>query len=202
MVVFEGGAPKKAHYRKFTVKGTQGQDDFASMHEVVGRRFALRYSDDQGVDYDASFEAVPDLVLIDGGKGQLNAAVAALALAGLQDAVPVVSLAKREEEVFTTWSEAPVVLPPDDPGRLLLQRVRDEAHRFAVGFHRSKRAAKTTESFLDQLPGVGEKRKKAIMQHFGSPDRFLQASCEELEAVPGLPAKIAREIYAYVHKSG
>jgi excinuclease ABC subunit C len=201
MVVFEGGVPKKAHYRKFNVVGTFGQDDFAAMNEVVGRRFASLKAM-ESPEYDPSFEAVPDLLLIDGGKGQLNAAVAALAPLGLADSVPIVSLAKREEEVFTTWSDDPIRLPADDPGRLLLQRVRDEAHRFAVGFHRAKRAAQTTESLLDQLPGIGEKRKRAIIQHFGSPERFLQASREELEAVPGIPGKVAREVHAYLHKTG
>jgi excinuclease ABC subunit C len=141
-------------------------------------------------------------VLIDGGKGQLGAAIGALSEAGLDGAVAVVSLAKREEELFTPWASGPICLPPDDPGLLLLQRVRDEAHRFALGFHRAKRASQTTLSLLDQLPGVGEKRKKAIVQHFGSPERFLQASREELEAVPGLPGKVAREIHAHVHKTG
>jgi excinuclease ABC subunit C len=152
--------------------------------------------------YDPSFEAVPDLILIDGGKGQLGGALAALRDKGLEAAVTVISLAKREEEVFAPWSPDPLDFAEDDPGLLLLRRVRDEAHRFALGFHRSKRAAATTVSLLDQLPGIGEKRKKAIVQYFGSPERFLQASREELEAVPGLPGKVAREIYAYVHKTG
>ncbi|MBN1630182.1 MAG: excinuclease ABC subunit UvrC, partial [Thermoleophilia bacterium] len=120
----------------------------------------------------------------------------------LEAAVTVISLAKREEEVFVPWTAEALELSADDPGLLLLQRVRDEAHRFALGFHRKKRAAQTTLSLLDQLPGVGEMRKRAIVQHFGSPERFLQATREELEAVPGLPGKVAREIYAYVHKTG
>jgi excinuclease ABC subunit C len=202
MVVFEGGAPKKAHYRKFSIRSAVGQDDVGSMREALGRRFSRAIEAPEAEGYDASFESIPDLVLIDGGKGQLGAAVSALQEAGLAQAVPVVSLAKKEEEIFTPRSPEPVRLGPDDPGRLLLQRVRDEAHRFALGFQRSKRVAQTTESLLDQLPGVGEKRKRAIVQHFGSPERFLQASREELEAVPGLPGKVAREIHAYVHKTG
>jgi len=152
--------------------------------------------------YDPSFEAVPDLVMVDGGKGQLGAAVEALRIAGLDSVVTVVSLAKREEEVFVPWAAQPLDLAADDPGLLLLRRVRDEAHRFALGYHRVKRAAQTTSSILNQLPGVGEKRKRAILQHFGSPERFLQATREELEAVPGLPGKVAREVHAYVHKTG
>ncbi len=201
MVVFEGGAPKKADYRRFAVS-IPGQNDVGAMREALGRRFRRVEGPVEEGDYDPSFEAVPDLVLIDGGKGQLNAAVTVLEEAGLSEAVPVISLAKREEEVFTPWAPEALVLPHDDLGLLLLQRVRDEAHRFALGFHRSKRAAVTTLSLLDQLPSVGEKRKKAIVQHFGSPERFLAASREELEAVPGLPGKVAREIHAYVHKTG
>jgi excinuclease ABC subunit C len=202
MVVFEGGSPRKSHYRKFSIRTTGGQDDVGSMREALGRRFSRSGGEEGSERYDPSFESVPDLVLIDGGKGQLGAAVAALQEAGLAAIVPVISLAKREEEVFTPWSPVALRLAQDDPGLLLLQRVRDEAHRFAVGFHRSKRAVQTTESLLDQLPGIGEKRKRAIVQHFGSPEKFLQASREELEAVPGLPGKVAREVHAYVHKTG
>ena len=219
MVVFEGGVPKKSDYRKFAITSTEGQDDVGGIHEALVRRFthgafAQRAAEGAaeaaetggpGLDsrpYDPSFEAVPDLVLIDGGKGQLGAAVAALQTAGLEAAVTVISLAKREEEVFVPWAKDALDLAGDDLGLLLLQRVRDEAHRFALGFHRSRRAAATTHSLLDQLPGIGDKRKRAIMQHFGSPERFLQASREELEAVPGLPGKVAREVHAYVHKTG
>ncbi len=209
MVVFEGGAAKKSDYRKFSIAG-EGQNDVGAIYETLSRRFRrldgpVGSEGEEEVDlerYDPSFEAVPDLVLIDGGKGQLGAAVAALAEAGLLDAVSVLSLAKREEELFSPSHPEPIRLPTDDEGLLLLRRVRDEAHRFAVGFHRTKRAATTTLSLLDQLPGVGEKRKKAIVQHFGSPEKFLQASREELEAVPGLPGKVARDIHAYVHKTG
>jgi excinuclease ABC subunit C len=200
MVVFEGGIPKKSDYRKFSIRTTGGQNDVGAMREALLRRFTRE--DGISKDYDPSFEAVPDLVLVDGGKGQLSAAVEALQEAGLDSVVVVISLAKREEEVFVPWSVDPLELPADDMGVLLLRRVRDEAHRFAIGFHRAKRAVETTSSLLDQLPGVGEKRKRAILQHFGSPERFLQATREELEAVPGLPGKVAREVHAFVHKSG
>jgi excinuclease ABC subunit C len=200
MVVFEGGVAKKSDYRKFAIRSTAGQDDVGAMHEALGRRFMRESANDRS--YDPSFEAVPDLVVVDGGKGQLNAALAALRSAGLESVVTVISLAKREEEVFVPWASDPLELAADDVGVLLLRRVRDEAHRFALGFHRAKRAAQTTSSLLNQLPGVGEKRKRAILQHFGSPERFLQATREELEAVPGLPGKVAREVHAYVHKTG
>lgn len=213
MVVFEGGVPKKSDYRKFAIASTEGQDDFGAMREALLRRFArmVRVANEGGPGdgaspdarlYDPSFEAVPDLVLVDGGKGQLGAALGALRELGLEEAVAVASLAKREEEVFVPGSPDALRLARDDQGLLLLQRVRDEAHRFALGFHRKKREAVATYSLLDQLPGIGEKRKRAIMQHFGSPERFLRASREELEAVPGLPGKVAREVHAYVHKTG
>jgi excinuclease ABC subunit C len=202
MVVFEGGAAKKSDYRKFAIKTTGGQDDVGAMREVLLRRFSRAREALSGEDYDASFEAVPDLVMVDGGKPQLGAAVTALRELGMQDAVSLVALAKREEELFVPWSPGPLPVGQDDVGLLLLRQVRDEAHRFAVGYHRTRRMAKTTLSILDQLPGIGEKRKKAIINHFGSPERFLEASREELEAVPGLPGKVAREVYAYVHKTG
>jgi excinuclease ABC subunit C len=200
MVVFEGGVAKRSDYRKFNICSTVGQDDFGAMREVVRRRFGAVGGAAGG--YDPSFEAVPDLVLIDGGKGQLNAAMGALREQGLDEVVTVVSLAKREEEVHVPWSAEALDLPADDVGVLLLRRVRDEAHRFAVGHHRVRRSARTTSSLLNQLPGVGERRKQAILQHFGSPERFLQATREELEAVPGLPGKVAREVHAFVHKTG
>ncbi|GAB4252484.1 MAG: excinuclease ABC subunit UvrC [Thermoleophilia bacterium] len=202
MVVFEGGVPRKGDYRKFALRTTAGPDDVASIHEAVLRRFSRAGGVADPGEYDPSFESVPDLVMIDGGKGQLNAALAALEEVGLNEVVPVVSLAKREEEVFVPGSSGALRLARDDPALLLLQRVRDEAHRFALTFHRTKRAARATESLLDGLPGVGEKRKRAILEHFGSPERFLAATREELEAVPGLPGKVARDIHAYLHKAG
>lgn len=202
MVVFEGGVPRKSDYRSFVIRSTEGQDDVGSIREVLLRRFTRAAAVSDVGEYDPSFEAVPDLVLIDGGKGQLAAALSALAEAGLDEVVPVISLAKREEEVFVPGREGPLILPHDAPALLLLERVRDEAHRFAVGFHRRRRSAQGTGSLLDELPGVGRQRKAAILRHFGSPERFLQASREELESVPGLPGKIGREVYDYVHKTG
>jgi excinuclease ABC subunit C len=137
--------------------------------------------------------------VIDGGKGQLSAGLQALT--EFRDmGVTVVSLAKRIEEIFLPGIQTPVVLPHDTPALQLLQRVRDEAHRFAIEFHRGRRDRAMTRSILDELPGVGPTRKRLLLQHFGSPERFLQASREELEAVPGLPGKVAREIHDYVHK--
>ncbi len=207
MVVFEGAVPKRGDYRKFAIRTIAGQDDYAALREVMVRRFSKEerppsHSPSPGEGHDSSFEAVPDLVLIDGGKGQLSAALEGIQQAGLAGALTVVALAKQEEEVFVPGSAQPLDLPKDHPGLLLLQRVRDEAHRFALGYHRTKRAARVTDSVLDRLPGIGEKRRKAIVRHFGSPDKVLQATREELEAVPGLPGKVARDLYAYLHKTG
>jgi excinuclease ABC subunit C len=199
MVVFEGGVPKKAHYRKFSVRDATGQDDFAMMNQVLRRRFERR-GDDAG-QYDESFAALPDLVVVDGGKGQLSAAVAALEESGAD--VDIVSLAKQREEVFVPGRRDPLPLPADDPGSLLLQRIRDEAHRFAVTYHRQRRDAGLRRSpVFDELPQVGPVRRRRILEHFGSPERFLSASREEIERVPGLPRKVAREIYAHLHKTG
>jgi excinuclease ABC subunit C len=199
MVVFEGGLPKKAHYRKFSVRDAAGQDDFAMMNQVLRRRFERR-SQDAG-SYDESFATLPDLVMVDGGKGQLSAAVAAMEDAGAD--VDIVSLAKQREEVFVPGRRDPLPLPADDPGSLLLQRIRDEAHRFAVTYHRQRRDADLTRSSIfDELPQVGPVRRRRILEHFGSPERFLSASREEIERVPGLPRRVAREIYAHLHKAG
>jgi len=199
MVVFEGGVAKKAHYRKFALRDVQGQDDFAMMNQVLRRRFE-RHGSAAG-DYDESFAALPDLVVVDGGKGQLSAAQAALLEADV--AVDLVSLAKQREEVFVPGRRDPLPLPADDPGSLLLQRIRDEAHRFAVTYHRQRRDADLRKaSVFDELPQVGPVRRRRILQHFGSPERFIAASREELERVPGLPGKVAREIYGHLHKAG
>jgi excinuclease ABC subunit C len=200
MVVFEDAMPKKAHYRKFGVKGIEGQDDFAAMAEVVSRRFA-RLGKKLDEDFDESFVSAPNLVVIDGGKGQLSAALAAMQAFDLPR-VAVISLAKRIEEVFVPGESEPIILDPHSPGLQLLQRIRDEAHRFAIGFHRQRRDARSFESIFDTLQGVGPARRRAILRHFGSSERFLEASQEELEGVPDLPAATARKIYAQLHKAG
>jgi excinuclease ABC subunit C len=200
MVVFQDGIAKKAHYRKFGVRGQDGMDDFAAMAEVVSRRFA-RLSDATAEEYDESFAAVPNLVVIDGGKGQLSAALAAMHRFDLPR-VAVVALAKRVEEVFVPGRPDPIRLAAHSPGLQLLQRIRDEAHRFAVGFHRQRRDTRSFASIFDELEGVGPVRRRALLQHFGSAERFLAASQEELEGVPGVPAKTARAIYAQLHKAG
>jgi len=206
MVVFEGGAPKKSDYRRFTIRTTEGApDDFASMAEVLARRFAQwqRQADISPHDsaYDASFASLPNLVVIDGGKGQLAAGLGPLR--GFRDrGVAVVSLAKRIEEIFLPGRRSPLVLEHSTPELQLLQRVRDEAHRFAITHHRSRRDKAMKSSLLDELPGIGPSRKRALLTHFGSPEAIVAASSEELQAVPGLPAKVGRELHGHLHRAG
>ena len=201
MVVFEDGLPKKAHYRKFGVRSLDGQDDFAAMAEVISRRFSRLEAGPGSDEWDEGFVATPNLVVIDGGKGQLSAALAAMQKFDLPR-VAVIALAKKEEEVFVPGEPRPIVLSRHNPGLQLLQRVRDEAHRFALGFHRQRREARGFESIFDRLRGVGPTRRRAILNHFGSPEAFLAATQEELEGIPGVPAKTGRDIYAQLHKAG
>jgi excinuclease ABC subunit C len=201
MVVFQDAQAKKADYRKFGIK-TAGDDpdDFAAMAEVVARRFA-RLSDGTGETHDASFAATPNLVVIDGGKGQLSAALAAMQAYDLPR-VAVIALAKRIEEVYVPGRSEPIVLSRHNPGLQLLQRIRDEAHRFALDFHRQRREARGFGSIFDDLDGVGPARRRALLNHFGSVDELLGATQEQLEGVPGVPAKTARRIYAQLHRTG
>jgi len=205
MVVFEGGAPKKSDYRRFTIREVDPGDDYGAMAEVLARRYAQWEKQSERSPYDAerdaSFGALPNLIVIDGGKGQLAAGLESLQ--GFREhGVAVVSLAKRIEEVFRPGTSAPIVLPHDTAELQLLQRVRDEAHRFAITHHRIRRDKAMTESIMDELPGIGPARKRALLRHFGSPDAVLDASREELERVPGLPQKVARALYAHLNKTG
>ena len=152
-------------------------------------------------EYDEGFATPPNLVVVDGGKGQLSAVLAAMQAFDLPR-VAVIALAKRVEEVFVPGGAEPVLLDAHAPGLQLLQRIRDEAHRFALGFHRQRRQTRSFASIFDDLKGVGPARRRALLQHFGSAERFLDATQEELEGVPGLPAKTARAIYAQLHKAG
>jgi excinuclease ABC subunit C len=209
MVVFEGGAPKKSDYRRFRVRESGSEvgapDDFAAMEEVLGRRLAQwerqREVSPHDKEYDPSFAALPNVVVIDGGRGQLSAGLRALQ--GFRErGVTVISLAKRIEEVFIPGMREPLRLAHETPELQLLQRVRDEAHRFAVTHHRIRRGRAMRASILDELPGVGPARKRAMLAHFGSPEAILAASREELEGVPGLPGKLARDVYRELHKTG
>ena len=205
MVVFEGGAPKKADYRRFTIRTHDGNDDFASMNEVLTRRQAQFERQHERSPYDAerdaSFAALPNLIVIDGGAGQLSAGLGAVE--GFRArGVTVVSLAKRIEEVFVPGVREPLRMAHDTPELQLLQRVRDEAHRFAITHHRIRRDKAMTESIMDGLPGVGPNRKRSLLRHFGSPEAVLGATREQLEAVPGLPAKVGRDLYHHLNKTG
>jgi excinuclease ABC subunit C len=201
MVVFEDAVARRSHYRKFTLRSVEGQDDFASMREVITRRFSRLGADPASADWNESFAATPNLVVIDGGKGQLSAALAAMHELDLPR-VAVIALAKRIEEVFVPGRSEPILLPEHSPGLQLLQRIRDEAHRFAITFHRQRRDAAARTSMFDQLEGVGPARRRALLQHFGSAERVAAATREELEGVPGVPARTARRIYEQLHKAG
>jgi excinuclease ABC subunit C len=190
MVVFEDGLPRKSDYRKFRIKGVSGApDDFASMREVVGRRYKRLL--EEGKD-------LPDLVLIDGGKGQLGAALSALEELGIGDQ-PVASLAKREELIFVPGREEPIALPRHSPVLQLVQRVRDEAHRFAIGFHRKTRSARTLRSELDDIPGVGPAKRRLLLSRFGSVRGVRGASAAELVTVVG--KTVAARVQAHFGKS-
>jgi excinuclease ABC subunit C len=197
MVVFVDGKARNSHYRTFAIRGLEGQDDVGAIREAVSRRFS-RLRDGET---DESFSRMPNLVVVDGGRGQLAAALAAMEELDLAR-VAVVSLAKREEEVFVPNLPRPIVLDRHSPGLQLLQRIRDEAHRVALRYHRQRRGTKAMATIFETLPGVGPVRRRAILRHFGSVERFLDASQEELEGVPGLPQKTARALYAQLHKAG
>ncbi len=196
MAVMIGAAPANAHYRSFTMRTEGGPDDFARMEEAIGRRMARLAAEDE----DVSLGARPSLVVIDGGKGQLAAAQRAMQAAGVD--VPMVSLAKRIEEVFVPGRSEPILMPEDSAGLRLLQQLRDEAHRFALRHHRGRRGKGMTASAMDSLPGIGPARRRAILLHFGSSERFMTASREEMEAVRGLPPKVARDLYEHLSKGG
>ncbi len=202
MVVFEQGVPSKNLYRRFNIKSVAGApDDFASMEEVLTRRFrrwqsAQEASADPGARPDASFSFLPDLIIIDGGKGQLGRAVKVLAQFGLSEKVPVVGLAKQEEEIFFPSKSKPILLPRHSQGLYLVQRIRDEAHRFAITAHRNQRSKLGLASQLDVIPGIGATRRKALLKHFGSIDKIREASLEELVSV--VPKNIAESIKAHL----
>jgi excinuclease ABC subunit C len=194
MVVFENGKPKTAHYRRFKIKTVEGANDYAMLQEVLRRRFTHQ-SKIYGKDID-TWAIMPDLVLIDGGKGQLNAAVSVIKELGVN--VPLSSLAKENEEIFIPNRKEPIVLPKSSSGLQLLQRLRDEAHRFAIGYFTSLHHRKTFISILDSIPGVGPRRKSALLQHFGSIQRIREASSEELAAATGMNHEQALKIKEYL----
>ena len=201
MAVFENGRPKSSDYRRFKMKHTQNNDDFASMKEVLSRRFKRLKAETEETEPrsegKSSFGQVPDLVLIDGGKGQLSSALETMLYLGLRD-IPLASLAKREEEVFLPDSPEPVLLPRNSQALFLIQRCRDEAHRFAVTYHRNLRGKSSVRSALDLVPGIGPKRKRGLIRRFGSVKGIREAPIDELAAAPGMTAKLADKIKEYL----
>ena len=188
MVVFTNGRPDKSQYRRFKIHADFGEaNDFASMSEVLGRRYAPERMADE------RFGSRPDLLVVDGGKPQLTAAIEQLASLGLD--IPCCGLAKADEEVFVPWDNTPIVLPSGSASLYLIKQVRDESHRIAITFHRELRGKAMTVSVLDEVEGVGPTRKRAIMRHFGSMKRLRAASAEDIAAVKGVPAEVARAVY-------
>jgi excinuclease ABC subunit C len=199
MVVFEQGTPNKKYYRRFNIKTVLGQDDFASMEEVLVRRFrrwkaAGEQANQVGKKPDLAFSILPDLLLVDGGKGQLSRAVKVLEEFNLMDRVPVAGLAKQEEELFLPGRHASVTLEPHSQGLYLIQRIRDEAHRFAITAHRKRRQKQGLASQLDVIPGIGPARRRALLKKFGSIDGIKDAPAEELAAIKGITLEMAQSI--------
>ncbi|MBI2844061.1 MAG: excinuclease ABC subunit UvrC [Armatimonadetes bacterium] len=195
LVVFEDGKPKKSDYRRFKIKYTEGRpDDYAMMREVLARRLtgSLRRTE--------KFAELPDLIMVDGGRGQLNVALEVLDALG--EGVPVIGLAKEFEEVYTVDKENPLALPRNSAALFALQRVRDEAHRFAVEYHRKLRAKRMMRSILSEVPGIGKKRRSALLKHFGSLKRIREASVEDIEQAPTITRPAAEAVYAYLHGPG
>jgi excinuclease ABC subunit C len=194
MVVFEEGRPRSGEYRRFKIRTVVGPNDFASHQEVLRRRFRRAKDGDEGAE-EALRWAMPDLVIIDGGKGQVSAAKEVLDELGLHD-MPLAGLAKEREELFLPGVASPVVLPPTSSALYLVQRLRDEAHRFAITYHRDLRSKRQTRSAFDELPGVGPKRRRALLRVFGSAKRVREAPVEQIAAVPGIGAALAARIKA------
>ncbi|GFP41394.1 excinuclease ABC subunit C [Candidatus Hakubella thermalkaliphila] len=197
MVVFEEGRSKKSDYKRFRIKTVDGQDDYAMLAEVIGRRFG-RWLDQTSL-WDSSFKKIPDLIVVDGGKGQLSVSRKRLMEMSLEN-LPIIGLAKRMEEIYKVDEDRSLSLPPDSEALKLLQRVRDEAHRFALSYHRKLRDADTIRSILDEIPGLGEKRKQLLVDHFGSFQEVVEATLEELYAVKGIPRAVAESIFRHFHR--
>jgi len=203
MVVFEQGIPSKKNYRRFNIRSVSGPDDFASMEEVLTRRFNRWQTSQEGAagpgkKIDQAFARLPDLLIVDGGKGQLSRAVAVLEHFNLLDKVPVAGLAKQNEELFVPGRSLSILLPRHSQGLYLIQRVRDEAHRFAITAHRNRRAKTGLASRLDAVPGIGPARRKALLNRFGSIEAIQEASAEELLSVSGINAEIVEALKAHL----
>jgi len=200
MVVFTQGAPSKQDYRRFRVRSVEGPDDYASMGEVLRRRFqhARDAQEEHAVDgKENRWSIMPDLVIVDGGKGQLGAAMEAMQETGVQD-ILVAGLAKENEEIFLPHRSRPVILPRNSEGLYLLQRIRDEAHRFAITYHRNLRGKESVQSVLDEIPGIGPRRRSALLKAFGSVEGIRQATVEQLAEVPGMNRTLAEAVLRFL----
>jgi len=204
MVVFEHGTPKKSHYRRFKIRTVVGQDDFASMREVLMRRFDRwrRVSEGElrGTRGSQAWAKLPDLLIVDGGKGQLGMAMEVLETFRLTDQVPVIGLAKRHEEIFQPGQRIPVRFDPAAPAILLLRRIRDEAHRFAITYHRQRRRKVGLASQIDEIPGIGPVKRRALLKHFGSLHKIQAATQEQLMEVEGVSEVLAGNIIAHFER--
>jgi excinuclease ABC subunit C len=203
MVVFVKGVPRKSDYRRFKIRTVDGADDYAMLREVLQRRLKKLSEDTRGIEHKpknkepSGWTLRPDLMIIDGGKGQLNAVLDTMKEHHVED-IPVVGLAKTYEELFVPGRSAPVVLPEGSQGLFLVQRIRDEAHRFAVEYHRKLRSKSAVTSALEDVPGIGPRRRQALIRHFGSIDAVTQAEIEELVSVPGMNRPAAEKIKEYL----
>jgi len=201
MVVFEHGVAKKSDYRRFKIQTVTGQDDFASMREVLTRRFdrwrRVSSGELKGTRGSQGWGKLPDLLIVDGGKGQLGMAVEVLKAFDLQDQIPVIGLAKRHEEIYKPDRMKPLQLESSDPAILLLQRIRDEAHRFAITYHRLRREKRGLASQIDEIPGIGPVKRRALLKHFGSLHAIQTATVAQLSEVPGISGVLASQIRGY-----
>jgi excinuclease ABC subunit C len=198
MVVFEDGLPRRSDYRRFEIKGVPGQDEFASMEEMLRRRFARLQEPER--DRPRKFAYPPALVVVDGGRGQLGVAMTVMTETGLD--IPAIGLAKRLEEVYLPGQPEPLSIPRSSEALFVLQHLRDEAHRFAVTYHRTKRAKRALSSPLDEVPGIGPTRKRALLRRFGSLARLRQAAVGEIQQTPGIGPEMARTIHEALHRVG
>lgn len=196
MVVLEDALPRKSEYRRFKIRDVEGNDDFAAMEEVLSRRFR-NYLDEKDLPSTeiTKFSYPPQLLVVDGGKGQLGVAVRVLESMGLEEEIPVVALAKQFEEVFIPGRSQPIELPRGSEALYLLQRIRDESHRFAIAYHRKLRDKRMTRSVLDEIPGLGDMRKKRLIKEFGGVRKVQQASLDDLLALTWLPNKVAAAVH-------
>ena len=204
MVVMEDGLPKKSEYRRFKIREVDQNDDFAAMEEVLTRRLTayLAEREKPAEERPGRFAYPPQLLVVDGGKGQLSVAIRVLENLGLADEIPVASLAKRFEEVYVPGESDPIRLPRQSEALYLLQRIRDEAHRFAISYHRELRGKRMTKSALDDIPGLGPTRKKRLVKELGGVKAVKEADVETLRALPWLPEKVADAVFDKLHRAG